>query len=251
MIVPGLVSVTFRALQPRAVVELAAQAGLAGIEWGGDVHAPHGDTARAEEVRRLTEQAGLRVLAYGSYFRCEPGEPFEPVLASALALGAPLVRVWAGSVPSAEIGDAARAALVAEARRAVELAGQAGMRVAFEHHDNTLTDSTASALELLHEVPGARTLWQPPHHLTHAERIESLRALLPWLENVHVFWWEQRARKPLAEGERLWRDVVDVLRAEGRERAALLEFVQGDDPQQLLRDAAVLRRWLQEPLPQR
>ena len=38
MIYPGLVSITFRKLQPDAIIKLVAQAGLTGIEWGGDVY---------------------------------------------------------------------------------------------------------------------------------------------------------------------------------------------------------------------
>ena len=40
MIRPGLCSVTFRELDAERVVELAAEAGLACVEWAGDVHVP-------------------------------------------------------------------------------------------------------------------------------------------------------------------------------------------------------------------
>src|SRR5215212_11999351 len=101
MLTSGLVSVTFRPLAPREIVQLAAAAGLRGIEWGGDIHVPHGDLQAARAVRQITADAGLQVLAYGSYFRFQPAAAFEPVLETALALGAPLIRIWAGSQPSA------------------------------------------------------------------------------------------------------------------------------------------------------
>lgn len=63
MLLPGLVSITFRKLSPGEIVELVATAGLVGIEWGGDVHVPHGDFARAAEVRKLTEGADATRLA--------------------------------------------------------------------------------------------------------------------------------------------------------------------------------------------
>lgn len=46
----GLVSSTFRKLTPAEVVRRAAQAGLQGIEWGGDIQVPPArvDTALAE-----------------------------------------------------------------------------------------------------------------------------------------------------------------------------------------------------------
>jgi hypothetical protein len=46
MIQTGLVSITFRQLSPPAIIDLVRQAGLEGIEWGGDVHVPHGDLGR-------------------------------------------------------------------------------------------------------------------------------------------------------------------------------------------------------------
>ena len=42
MIYPGLVSVTFRKLSPEEIVQLVVSSGLKGIEWGGDIHLPHG-----------------------------------------------------------------------------------------------------------------------------------------------------------------------------------------------------------------
>src|SRR2546421_12786695 len=67
VIVPGLVSVTFRQLAPAAVVDLAVRAGLCGIEWGADVHVP--DVPAARRVASLTGDAGLVVACYGSYPR--------------------------------------------------------------------------------------------------------------------------------------------------------------------------------------
>ena len=48
----GLVSVTFRELASREIVALVANAGLDGIEWGGDVHVPHGELSTARQVLR-------------------------------------------------------------------------------------------------------------------------------------------------------------------------------------------------------
>ncbi len=242
MLYPGLVSVTFRNLAPARIVALAAQAGLEGIEWGGDVHVPHGDVGRAREVRQLTLDAGLRVAAYGSYFRFRPDDQFEPVLETAVALGAPLIRVWAGDRRSAEADATYRAGIAAESRRVTRLAAGAGIAVAYEFHNNTLTDTLPSTLDLLRAAEGMRTLWQPPHDMLDAERLEGLRSLLPWLTNVHVFHWrgQPRERLPLAQGETLWREVMRTLATTGRDHAALLEFVADDDSERMLDDAATL-----------
>ena len=69
MIVPGLTSITFRSLNAEQIIELVSQAGLRAIEWGGDLHVPHGDTVVAARVRRQTEEAGLEMPSYGTYYR--------------------------------------------------------------------------------------------------------------------------------------------------------------------------------------
>jgi 3-dehydroshikimate dehydratase len=54
MIRSGLASVTFRKLDCIAVARLAREAGLAGIEWIGDAHAPAGDLRMAREAAAAT-----------------------------------------------------------------------------------------------------------------------------------------------------------------------------------------------------
>ena len=85
MAVAGLTSVTFRELSAAEVLCLAKEAGLAGLEWGGDIHLPPECPELAEELARRTAQAGLRSLSYGSYHRLCQGMDFQPVLKAAAA----------------------------------------------------------------------------------------------------------------------------------------------------------------------
>ena len=54
MIKPGLVSITFRKLHPETIIALAMENTLAAIEWGGDIHVPHGNIAVARSVAKMT-----------------------------------------------------------------------------------------------------------------------------------------------------------------------------------------------------
>ena len=122
------------------------------------------------------------------------------------------------------------------------------MVVCYEYHVDTLTDTDASALELLHataDQPAVQTLWQPPHERSVEQNVASLRGVLPWLHHVHVFHWPRRGeRVPLAEGAARWRAYLDVLREGGCKHPLLLEFVRNDDPDQLRADAATLHEWI-------
>ncbi len=253
---PGLVSITFRALSPAAVVELAAAAGLHAIEWGGDVHCPHGEVARATAVAALTRAAGLTVGAYGSYYRLGASEAqglaFSQVLASAQALGAPRIRVWAGTQGSALTTTAQREAVVADARRCAALAAEVGIRVLSEWHGGTLTDTLVSGREFLTAVahPNFATVWQPSVGLSTDEALVELAGVLPWVEHLHVFHWDQQERLPLADGADCWRRYLALAATCGRPLIAALEFVQRDDPAQLLRDGATLAQLLAPYTPQ-
>ena len=254
MLTPGLVSITFRKLSPEEIIALCKKAGVRCIEWGGDIHVPAGDTARAREVGRLTRDAGLEVAAYGSYYRLGPNEPgkFEAVMASAAALGAPTIRVWAGGKPARETEVDVRCEIIADALRVADIAARHGITVCLEYHAGTLTDERESACALLGELahPNIEFLWQPTNGAPIMECASRLVEMLPRMRNVHVFhWWPTAAeRRPLAEGEAAWRTYIDIVRESGRDADLLLEFVRDDAPEQFLDDAATLLRWLKEPV---
>lgn len=254
MLRSGLVSITFRKLAVEEIVHMAATAGLDGLEWGGDTHVPHGNVARARTVRALTEEAGLKVAAYGSYYRAGvssgKGLSFSAVLDSAVALGAPLIRVWAGDRASNQHDAYTYGEVVNDLRRIAALAASARVEVALEYHANTLTDTPDSAQRILEDAahPNLFTLWQPHHGREADWCVSSLRKVLPKLRNLHVFHWfpGPAERHSLNVGADRWRRYLAVAAQAPGERYALLEFVKGDEPSQMLLDAVTLRRWLAE-----
>ena len=247
----GLVSITFRRLSPREIVDLVAQGGLQEIEWGGDIHVPAGDLARAKEVRRMTADAGLTTAAYGSYYRLgqEEGPDIHTVLETAYELRAPTVRIWAGNRASADADQAYRDRIAKEALEAAERASNfGGLTISLEYHAGTLTDTTESATNLLLAAPHKylHTLWQPPNGQDAAYCEAGLRSVMPRLSNIHAFhWWPTNAtRHPLDAGWERWKPYFEIVRAAGKSPTVLLEFVKGDEPAQFLEDAATLKSWV-------
>jgi xylose isomerase-like TIM barrel protein len=248
MIVPGLVSVTFRQLSVDEVVDVAVANGLRAIEWGGDVHVPAGDLAAAARTARRCAAAGIAVAAYGSYYRAGVFGDFGPVLDTATTLGAPRIRVWAGHAGSAATPADRRAAVVADLRRVTELAAERGVEIAVEYHARTLTDTLESTVDLFAAVGhgSMRPYWQPPIGESDADCLMEVAALLPALVTTHVFSWDDDGtRLPLAAREPLWRQVFGWLRQQQGERYALLEFVRDDDPTALAEDASTLHALLE------
>lgn len=257
-LLPGLCSVTVRHLGIEEVARLAAEAGLLAIEWGADVHVPPGDVDAATRARDASAAAGVSCASYGSYLLADGDSTpatVALVLDTALDLGAPNVRVWTpfgvepGSARTREVVDAVGAVSAAAANR--------DLTVGVEFHGSTLTATMASATALLDAVraPNLSTYWQPPYWLPARpvdDDVAEVDALSPRLSHVHVYEWANgEDRRPLAEGASRWRAVFDALRTgaapdQPTPRVAFLEFVAGDDPVALLRDARTLHQLLDD-----
>jgi sugar phosphate isomerase/epimerase len=256
MIRPGLCSITFRQLEVDEVVDLAAAGGLAGVEWGSDVHVPVGDEAEAARVADRCREADLTCPSYGSYVQAgqTPRDEVERVADTALALGVANVRIWTpyGTRPDAPADE--RAAVVAGVAEAAAVVDARGLTTSLEYHVGTLTETAASALAVLAEVdhPGLFTYWQPLVSLDDAEAVAELVRVAGRLSHLHVYQWGTgfTDRYPLADGASLWEPALAAVPDDGpwtdagRDRWAFLEYVRDDDPGQLADDATTLRTWL-------
>jgi 3-dehydroshikimate dehydratase len=251
MIRPGLVSITFRSLSPKHIIELAAKANIEGIEWGSDVHVPHGHPALARELATMTKDAGLCTAAYGSYYRVgnEPADLFQRMIDAALALETRIIRVWPGRTGSDQADAAARFKITEDALRIASLAAAADLKIACEWHGGTLTDTAPSAQILFADVdhPAFGTYWQPHRFMPVEECLVDMNAAKPHLQGLHVFHWDMHtgARHPLSDGEAAWREYIAAAAPALPDGSfALLEFVKDDNPAQLLADAQTLQNLL-------
>ena len=176
MIIPGLVSATFKTESSDFVLAALQKAELYAVEWSENWHIPAGDTALARDLRERTLAQGADIAAYGSYYRLgqnsDPVKEFLPTLQSAAALGAPLIRIWGGDRPSAALDGDTRKKLAAEAKTVSDMAASEGIKVALEWHKNTVTDTNESGLSFLDEAAADNLycLWQPTVALNMDER---------------------------------------------------------------------------------
>ncbi len=241
MLTPGLCSVTLRDRSIADVAGIAAEAGLAGIEWGTDVHVH--DDPTADEARGATMEAGLDVLSLGSYYRAGSFADFDSVTRLAVRLGAPRIRIWAGERGSNGADSEVWSAVVRDSQRIAAIAGKQGVGLAFEYHGGTLTDTPESALQLLEHInrENVGTYWQPAVGLSDQAALASLRQVLPHVAGVHCFsWWPVQERLALHGRKQLWQSVADVLREAGRPIDMMLEFVADDSPENVSHDADFL-----------
>lgn len=249
MLIPGLVSVTFRKLSRTEIAGLMVNAGLSAIEWGGDVHVPSdADDDVLEnaltEAAHFASQGKFYIASYGSYYRCD--SPLAPDLNVAVSLDAPNIRVWAGSRGSADADPEYRQKVVRHIRKLCDAAREHNMTVSTEFHGGTLTDHYESCVRLINEVERNNfcTYWQPNQFRDEDYNLAALNAVLPWLSNVHVFTWAGHNKYPLIDGAERWKRYIDILRNHGGTHHMLMEFVCDDTVEQFYRDAETLHEWL-------
>ncbi len=252
MMQPGLVSVTFKEKSCEDVIRYAQAAGLKVIEWHGLNHVPHGDLETARRIGQNTLDAGLAVAAYGSYYVLgqseDMGFSFDTVLRTAMALDAPMIRVWAGDQNPDQTPGHTRAHIVKEAARVADLTAKEQIRIVLEFHVNTLTQTGESCAALLDDLdhPNVSTYWQPTPGVDVSRNLAQLRCVLPWLVGLHVFHWgpTHMDRHALAIGESDWAQYLTMAGQCHGVLNALLEFVKGDTVEQFNEDAATLHRLL-------
>lgn len=263
MWISGLVSISFRNLTPEAIIAEVKNNGLHAIEWGGDIHVPHGDLETAGRVGEMTRDAGLAVACYGSYYPLGPDtDPRGPettldgLAETAAALGAPSVRVWAGRRGSADASAESRERIVADGKALAEVLHRRGIELVLEYHAGTLTDTIESALLFLEQIdhPNCKLLWQPVPYKNLDDNLDALKRVeQAGLAHLHVFHWvlggpnadghRPNDKRPISEGAA---DITAYLSGvagtdgNGKDRYALIEFVRGDTTEQLADDAAAL-----------
>ena len=240
----GLVSISFRGNTPEELIQAAKETGITAIEWGSDVHVPAGDVACAKKVKAWCDEAGIALPEYGSYyFLGEEPESFAGVLACARALGTSRIRIWGGKKSSDTLRTAEYAALVEDAQRICDMAPD--MMVCLECHKNSVTDEYHTTLRFLQDVgrKNLKMFWQPNQFRDLSYNLDALRALLPYVESVHVFSWDREQKFPLADMQEDWLQYLEILKNAGVENY-MLEFMHDNALESLAETAKTLTNWL-------
>lgn len=249
MLVPGVVSVSFRKLKPEEIILLAAETQLKGIEWGGDIHVPHGNLKQAMKVGKITYDHGLESAAYGSYYRIGESEAngltFESILATAIELRTKIIRVWAGIKDSKDADERYWQQITDDSKRIGDMAAEKDIKIVYEFHYGTLTDTYESCKKLLERVnhPNVFTYWQPRHGEGAVINSQGIDHIFPWIRGVHVFHWlpELNPQRYLLEaGAEDWKVYFKKLQKLTYDIYTMLEFTKDDDVQNFKRDAKTL-----------
>lgn len=240
----GMTSLTFRNESVETVLKYASQAGISGIEWGvSDGHMILCDGERAKEIKALSEKYNIEIFSLGSYCKMENREDCDKTLETAFLLGAPVIRVWAGTKPPCKC-DKEYIRMIADntiymAKKAQKL----NIRIGFEYHQNTLTETSESAAKLI-ELVGMKNVglyWQPLHSSNLEDNLKARKAAIPLLVgNLHIHNYSiEKGYQPLSEIKEILHMYYDDIKNEPYN--LLIEFVKDSDLNIFVEDVNTLK----------
>ena len=238
--IAGITSVTFRDKKIEEIAQLAKSNGLLAIEWGGDIHVPNKESAIV--ARKTTENLGLHVSSYGSYYCLGQNQDFDKILDCAKVLNAPIIRVWAGNKSPNAISEKEYEQVVFDCRAICEKAGKVNIKIGLECHHDTLTENRLSAVDFMSAVGNDNLYfyWQPNQFISFEENLLSAKDLSYKTIALHVFNWDKDNKYPLAEGKEKWRAYLNVFREKNIDLPILLEFMYDGKVEGLPNEARAL-----------
>ncbi len=240
----GLTSITFRSRSIKEVFEYAKAAGVEGIEWGVcENHMELLSLKKSMEINLLSKEYGIDTISLGSYCYMNDVKDIINTIETARLLNAPIIRVWAGKKGSAECTDDEYQTIVINTIAMAERAKKYGIKIGFEYHRATLTDTAAGAVKLVKDVAmdNVGLYWQPNAELALEENLANFNTVKPYLiGNLHIHnYTAQGGYMPLA-------DIKDSLVAyygdiKDKDYNVIIEFTKGGSPESLIADADVIR----------
>ena len=239
----GLVSISFRKHTPREILEAMNGAGLTHIEWGSDVHAPYDDMEKVKQIAQMQKENGITCSSYGTYFRLgvTPMDELEGYITAAKLLGTNILRLWCGNQSGDDMTQEQKRELIAQCKKASEIAGKHGVVLCMECHRKTFTQNLGDALDLMREVnsPHFAMYWQPFQWQTVEQNLAYAEAISPYTHHIHVFQWKDTQKFSLFDGIEEWRGYLGKF---STPRTLLLEFMPDDMLSSLGREADALRK---------
>lgn len=232
----GLCTIAFREWAVEDVLKVAGEVGFDGVEiWGQENHA--GKVYDAERIKRICDaatEAGVEIGVFGSYVK-PLMENFEDVCGNTIEiadrLGTKLMRVWAAQGRPGTLSNDDYALAVSQMADFCKRAGERGMTLAIEAHDNYICETSAAMLQFLNDV-GADNLkvnWQASWREYTDDPYESLAALMTHIVCVHAQNFDGvEHRMFLAEGTVDYSRVISELRRAGYDGYVEIEFTAGD-----------------------
>ena len=249
----GFTTTTFRQIKDlQKIVNLAVEAGVDCIEWGGDIHVK--DVGTAKYVKKLCDEANIKICSYGSYYRVgdKDSSAWEQICKISNAMGADAVRVWLGREDSEKTDEETYKNLVDDAKSMCAVAEKYGLIVSPECHDNTYNNNTDAFLKIREDIASDnfKTYFQSRYGRKEYD-LDRIQRTVPFIESVHISYSEQLREQFPKYKPTYINDLIDKLLAVGFDGNILLEytylFPYYGIPSSMKKDIQKLKQKIGEP----
>ena len=258
----GLCSIAFQEKPLEEVIDIAADYGFDGIEvWGKPPHIPTENEQTnvkpyVKKIYDLALQKDIAISAYGSYV--DPlmdlhQKYFEEAFIIAQTLGTDLIRIWSGGGPSKSISPVDKQLILFRLVSLSQWAAFRGIKLGLEMHNNHLTDSVESILDVIQKTNNTalKTYYQPLSRIDADDPHDAAQKLAEHVVNIHAQNFDENG-KPcrIAEGVVDYSRVIETLSSAGYDGYIHIEFIPGDNKMEdLQRDRDYLASLI-EPIPE-
>jgi len=241
----GMTSLTFRNRSIEEVIKIAKTAGIDGIEWGvSEGHA--GSYENIDKIKLLSAQEGIEIFSLGSYCYMTEPEGCKETVDMAARLSAPIIRIWAGKKTPWDCRDEEFEQIVVNTRKMAEYAAEHGIKLGFEYHGYSLTETAESAVRLVQAIncDNVALYWQGSGKISYEENVKNLKEISPYLAGIfHV------QNYVSGEGYVLIEPISNKLEGylapfKDTDYKVLIEFVKGGLEESFYQDVDVLKRIL-------
>lgn len=241
----GLCSVTFRKKSAAQVVEIAKNAGIGYIEWGGDVHVTTLEEARI--VKSICDNEDIKISSYGSYFNSIEFDKDKWVQVCEIAkqMGASSIRIWLGKKNSEDTPEKEYRTLLENTKKMCDIAAGYELDVCPECHDNTFNNNTDAFLRLKNDLQkdNFKTYFQSRYFRMEYD-LDRIDRTFEFIENVHVSYRDLKKEQRHRKKDRHYLDtLLKKLNAMNFDGIVMVEFVDFDSKLILNRNVKKLKSY--------
>lgn len=241
----GLCSVTFRKKTAEEIVNIAKNAGVSFIEWGGDVHVKTVDDAR--RVKALCDGADIKISSYGSYFNSAEynEEKWISTCEIAREMGADSIRIWLGKKGSLYTSRDEYILILRNTKRMCDIASEYGLLVCPECHRNTFNDNTSAFLRFSKELKRGnfKTYFQSRYFHMEYDLLRIDRTY-NYIKDVHVSYRDLKREQLFRKKDKSYLDtLLKKLRKKNFNGIVMVEFVSFGSEKRFYKDIERLKSY--------
>lgn len=241
----GLCSVTFRKKSAAQVIEIAKNAGIDYIEWGGDIHVTTLEEARI--VKSVCDNEGIKISSYGSYFNSIEFDEKKWIQVCEIAkkMDAASIRIWLGKKNSEDFSDKEYRTLLENTKKMCDIASGYGIDVCPECHDNTFNNNTDAFLRLKHDLQkkNFKTYFQSRYFRMEYD-LDRIDRTFEFIKDVHVSYRDLKKEQLHRKKDRNYLDtLLKKLISKDFDGIVMVEFVDFDSERVFYRNVRRLKKY--------